>query len=705
MCEGAETDIEIFGSGVMTEDDGCGFNLDEVGEDASQAAGGSGSIGPSTAGHENGTMHKEGSAHGIRIYLSAVKEWMIEFGANMVFISIRTDGAWYRLAKPSRQYMPWYTPVLKTARLAIEVITMLKQEQRVSRLSFTDVVKRLTEQLSDGLKFNNHKLAEVERYAVVHGQIILQQFAEFPDEKIRRSAFVSGLMTKMEQKHHTKLVFSKKKLIKKGRNLNPRAHLQPDARKSKPMRATTTQLVNRIWSGYYTKYNLIGEVTNQVKEEAIGAQQEVEVEEEAEVEEESEGEDDPISLSPKPIQKKPQQLRDSKKIKKVQKDVKWVGSSVGRTLTNELVYKKATINGEDIVVGAAVLINIDDDLQDSEQVPAIVLVEYLYQATDGSPMIHGRIMAKSCETVLGNAGDEREVFLTDACADIDMLGVRSVVVELKRRPEGHAHRKANAAMDQAERGRAKERETKGLPMEYFCRALYAPDKGAFFSLPQQKLAVGDGTCHACKLREEEERLNMCLLLDDDGFRLEGVEYREGDFLYVDPSLFKCLLNKDDHEAEIIFKGGRNKGLRPFAICQLLSVQKTKKNPMSTKLSVRRFYRPDDFGTHKGYIADIHEASFIHKLQGSVLKWQNLLSDAGKLSQRATAHSTQSFRKTLVNQQDLHYACPGDTFLFWSINFKCNLIKVPYHQFILVDHCAIPHSYLPLSTLLVVFDII
>jgi hypothetical protein len=76
-------------------------------------------------------------------------------------------------------------------------------------------------------------------------QIILQQFADFPDETIRRSAFVSGHLLKMEQRRHTKLVMKKKTQVMRGENLNPSAATGPASRR-KVMRATTTKLINKI---------------------------------------------------------------------------------------------------------------------------------------------------------------------------------------------------------------------------------------------------------------------------------------------------------------------------------------------------------------------------------------------------------------------------------------------------------------------------
>lgn len=71
----SEIDVTIFGSGLMTEDDGSGFNLDN---DDGHSSTGSGSQ----------------ASGGLPIYLSAIREWMIEFGPSMIFVSIRTDMAW-----------------------------------------------------------------------------------------------------------------------------------------------------------------------------------------------------------------------------------------------------------------------------------------------------------------------------------------------------------------------------------------------------------------------------------------------------------------------------------------------------------------------------------------------------------------------------------------------------------------------------------
>lgn len=192
MLLNIEVDVEIFGSGIMTEDDGSGYFLN----------GDSNSHSPKSQAHQSDgslAVYNLETPQWIHIYLSVIKEWMIEFGASMLFMSIHTDGAWYRLRKYSKQYAPWYKPILKTAKLAINIIIMLKNQSHVSKLSFEDVIKKLCVQDRTEPTFISSSLEDVERYAVVHGKIIFQQFVEYPDDLIRISAFVIGLSDNMEQ--------------------------------------------------------------------------------------------------------------------------------------------------------------------------------------------------------------------------------------------------------------------------------------------------------------------------------------------------------------------------------------------------------------------------------------------------------------------------------------------------------------------------
>ncbi|KAL5993246.1 hypothetical protein ACLOJK_014169 [Asimina triloba] len=577
-----EVDVTVFGSGTMTADDGTGFCIDA---DPAQSL-------SSASGIAN--------VDGIPVYLSAIKEWMIEFGSSMVFISIRTDMAWYRLGKPSKQYAPWYGPVLKTAKLAISIITLLKEQTRVSRLSFADVIKKVSEfEKTDPAHISSNPAA-VERYVVVHGQIILQQFAEYPDEMIRKSAFVSGLSDKMVERHHTKLIMKKKKaVVKKETNLNPRAGITPMVTK-KAMQATTTRLINRIWGEYYSNY--LPEDSNnrsfdESKEEELEDEQE---ENEEEVEEET------VLVQEKTA--KSDSSNKQQKSKPSKEEIGWDGDSVGKTPTGEALYKRARVHSNVISAGGTVLVEAGE----SEEA-VMVFVEYMFERSNGEKRVHGRVLQRGCQTVLGNTANEREVFLTNECMEVELSDIKeTVTVDIRLVPWGHEHRKQSAIVDKLERAKAEERKKKGLPVEYFCKSLYWPERGAFFSLRLNKMGLGSGICHSCE-RKESQVEEFKVASSKVSFVYKGTEYFIHDFVYVSPQYLSCEVNDDI----ATFKSGRNVGLKAYVVCQLMEIEvpkgSNKVDSKSTQAKVRRFYRSEDISVAKAYDSDIREVYYSEEM--------------------------------------------------------------------------------------------
>ncbi|KAJ8765298.1 hypothetical protein K2173_011995 [Erythroxylum novogranatense] len=581
-CE--DIDVTIFGSGLMSEDVGSGFCLEN---DTNQSSSGA------FEAHDQ---------NGLPIFLSAIKEWMIEFGSSMIFVSIRTDMAWYRLGKPSKQYAPWYKPVLKTAQVAISIITLLKEQTRVSRLSFSDVIRKVSEFKKDHCAYISSDPAAVERYVVVHGQIILQLFAEYPDAKIKRCAFVTGLTKKMEERHHTKWLVKKKKIVQKNQpNLNPHAAMAAigsAVSKRKVMQATTTRLINRIWGEYYSNYS-----PEDIKE---GSNGEAKEDDQVEDQEENEDDSDEEQLIPSDTAQRPCSASGRPKSHSAKNGVRWEGKPVSKTYTDKTIYRQAIVHGEVINVGSAVLLEVDE----SEELPFICFVEYMFEALDGSKMFHGRQMKRGSQTVLGNTAKERELFLTNECMDYELEDVKQpVILELRKTPWGHQHRKNNANADRIDRARAEERERKGLPVEYYCKSLYWPERGAFFSLSFDTIGLGTGTCHSCSLKDAER--------DKDTFKVDtsrtrflyrGTEYFVHDFVYVCPHQFAW--EKEENE---VFKAGRNVGLKPYVVCQLMeingSVEGKQAKASSTNVKIRRFFRPEDISAEKAYCSDIREVYY------------------------------------------------------------------------------------------------
>ncbi|XP_010442374.1 PREDICTED: DNA (cytosine-5)-methyltransferase 1-like [Camelina sativa] len=576
-----DIDVTIFGSGVVTDDMGLWFSPEDP---------------------DSGSQSHD--PDGMSIFLSQIKGWMIEYGPDgYISIYIRTDMAWYRLGKPSKQYALWYKPVLKTATVGIHIITLLHHESRFGKLSLADVIKRLSGFPMNDKAYISSDLVAVERYLIVHGQIFIQMFAKYPNNDLKRCAFVVGLANKLEDRHHSKWIIKTKKILQKKENLNPRAGMAPVVSKRKSMQATTTRLVSRIWGEFYSNYSPEDSL------QAIGAaNEEVEVEDEGEngeeeIEEEGENEDvtEDTVAKPAEVQKPhaPKKIRASSG----KREIRWDGESLGKTSAGEPLYRQALIGGETVSVGGAVTLEVDD----SDELPAIYFVEYMFESTDHCKMLHGRFLQRGCKTVLGNASNERELFLTNECTTVQLKDIKGIVgFEIRSRPWGHQYRKENIAADKLDRNRALERKAKDLPTEYYCKSLYSPERGGFFSLPLSDIGRSSGFCNSCKIREdEEERSAIKLNVSKTGFFSNGIEYSTEDFVYVNPDSIDGL--KED--IRTVYKSGRNIGLRAYVVCQLLEIvpkESRKADLDSFDVKVRRFYRPEDVSADKAYASDIQE---------------------------------------------------------------------------------------------------
>ncbi|CAN6911605.1 unnamed protein product [Brassica oleracea var. botrytis] len=543
------TDETIFGAGLLAEDDGSSwFCLD--GSDIS------------TQSHD---------CKGIPIYLNQIKEWMIEYDSSMVSISIRTNVAWYRLGKPSTQYAPWHEPILKTARVAFSIISLLVKQARMARLSFRDVIKRVSQfQKNDNKAYISSDPSAVESYLVLHGKVILQIFAKHPKKELKKCAFITGLASKMEERHHTKWAIKKRRKIlpKKPKNKilpkKPKRKLRIGkgyvASKRSAMQATKTHLVDRIWGQYYSEFEAIGAENGKGK-----------------VQEERQNDVEEPSVM----------------------ETRWEGDILGRTSAGEPLYQQALVGGEVVAVGGAVLLEVNET-------SVIYFVEYMFESSDHCKMLHGRHLQRGSETVLGNAANERELFLTNACMTVQLKDIKGTVsFEIRSRPWGHQYRKENNAADELDRARAEERKAQHLPAEYFCKCLYSPVRGGFFSLqPNDDISSGSGSCTSCKMREEKnERSKPKLNATKTRFVFNGVDYCMEDYAYVNHKYF--------YKPEEDKKFETNVDSKSFVVCQLLEVVVSKVSSLNDlfEVIVRRFYRPEDMSPDKAFTSDIQEVYY------------------------------------------------------------------------------------------------
>ncbi|VFQ88905.1 unnamed protein product [Cuscuta campestris] len=195
------------------------------------------------------------------------------------------------------------------------------------------------------------------------------------------------------------------------------------------------------------------------------------------------------------------------------------------------------------------------------------------KTSDERKILHGRVMIGGFETVLGNSADKRELCLTNDCIEFEASEViELLVLKIKQTPWGYLSRKDNEDNERADRERAEERKMKGLTTEYFCRSLYCPEKGAFFSLQTGLMGLGSGSQYV-------------------------MENHEGK---------KSVVNSLHHKPEA------------FVVCRLLEVEVScslkQSNPESVRIKVQRFFRPEDISAQNAYVSDIQEVYYSKSIE-------------------------------------------------------------------------------------------
>lgn len=582
MWGGAEPDVELFASGNVVDDDGewAGGQSLEASVEGAGCAGGSNSSAPSSRTSEEASM---------RIYSSQIQEWVVEFSCDMLFISIRTDVAWYRLARPAAKYAAWYNVVLKSARVAVKTLTLLSEEARASRLSFADVVKRLAATEEADPTFISKKGPAVERFVVVHGQILLNQFQNYPVKAVKNSAFAATLKDRMELRRHAKLYSKSVKAAKPRSNSNPmkdRASVR-----AKPMTATATTLVRSIWQSYFPSTSASPQV------EISGAEAAVEVEEDLN-EEDDEAEEEDALADAQPAQAvKEDALPDVK--------ISWEGPSLKKAHGNTF-YKGAKVGDTAIAVGDVVAL-----AGPGESAQVLGLVQALWQTAGKARHVQLRAVARGSETVLAEAAAQDELFVTSHIFTRTLKTVASRVNAVRlERSWRLEERRSHMAADTARQERNAVASANKQAMEYVYRTLYLPEEGKFCQLPAD-LKLGE----LCAESVDKSGNGVTLTEDGDGLIKDGVEYRKGDFLFLRPGTFDRLADADGKVLPVaeyaargrFHKGGANAGLRPYGIAQLAAVsagdKKQSKDAAPSKVQVMRFYRPEDISQDQAYKAD------------------------------------------------------------------------------------------------------
>nr|ABD64771.1 Met1 [Volvox carteri f. nagariensis] len=323
MVAGLDANVNIFASGVLAEDTGdwgpaaAPEAVDAEASGCGSGAGGSGSGGSASCG-------------GQRYFLTQIREWFVECGPEgQVVINIRTDVSWYRLLRPQKRYAPWFRVVQRAANVAVQILKWLDEQDRAARLYFPDVITRLSSLAPGHEAYIRAKVEAVERFVVVHGQVVLNLIGRHYKDAIRRCGFGKALRVKLGERRHRKLgkPSAAGGARRGGRGAtaaaggagsgmaaakeNPvKLRQVRKAKKPEPMPATSTAQVRRIWSDYFTALDEIQRKQQLKKEQELqqqnGDQQQLQEEKEQKMDVDSEpAAGAPAAPAPAPVHAAP----------------------------------------------------------------------------------------------------------------------------------------------------------------------------------------------------------------------------------------------------------------------------------------------------------------------------------------------------------------------------------------------------------------
>ncbi|KAI8108585.1 hypothetical protein M9434_006610 [Picochlorum sp. BPE23] len=568
MWSGVDPDVALYASGIVVEDSSGDCQVAAMEGGGSSGAGGD-------------------KQRGMRMSLSQIREWVVELGPDMVFISIRTDIGWYSLLEPAAKYKPWADVVMKCAHMAASTLQMVTEESRASRLSYNDIVKRLCAVQEESKAFVSNKHASVDRFLSVHAQIFLSCFEHFPSESVRKCAFVMTLKEKLNSVKHSKLYVSSSRGRGRGTNRNPMKDRAAGTR-AKPMTATATAMVKSVWQSYFASESSSADGSEEVAHE-------VEEDENEDIEDEST--ETALANQQAGKQKVPgvrvqQTLPDDLMIDVAvpQKSTAWI---LCHPMKNSNTFSSAKIGSMVISLGDCVYVNSTDNG------PTIGLVQALFEKKN-TKMIQIRILKQGCDTVLGDAASEEELFLTQEVMSVELrqiLGkvnakrrdrVWDVVHRIKQFHEDTALRKRNEQVKHAKKG----------SLEFFWSKEYVPEEGMFKDA--SKLDFGN------RLREsEDEEDEISAVATDSGVMIDEIEYSKGQFVYVYPDVFDQMpeANKEYEVPKYLsnarYHKGSYDGLRAWGIGRLVKVgkQASKQSPKPGSevdaVVLQRFWRPED----------------------------------------------------------------------------------------------------------------
>jgi len=698
MAAGGLSNATLFFSGDFTEDDGSGWatvgqplvpGVARVAAATPTARTGNGA-GNSRGGGRAAPAAAAAADDSVRICSGEIREWKVEVIGETLQISVRTDCAWYRLADPRSTYATVFDVVLHVARVGAFVLNRMTRATRASKISFEDIVRGLAAESIDSPTHVAAKAAGIERFLTVHGAVVLSLLRGSPVKQIRESSVAVRLLEAMKVARRSRIYVPKEgKVPKNATATMPRAPRAPGAPKvpgqkrvanpmkdrlsgaKRPMEATATRLVRRIYADYYMsrfKYDKEGKTTDRIikgdeKPTMAGEEadeEEVDEEEEAgaEAADKNEEDDDEAEEAVDVLDaalESAEEARDARRAATGKKGAKAKSlelKGAGTKVDGVSFWTEAVVDGAVIELGTTVGCIVaapeikakgrkgarraavdDDDEPMDEPVRCAGVVQCIYK--EGSvPMAQVRMLISGKRSFLADAANPFEVFVTEDVKEVALAECMPVDTVARggqgNDPATWGHGKARATAydalvkledsNVANAGKAEK-------TQLFYRRLYVPELGAFMDLPvdlaggrpaagvalrdiQADLNADGGVKRAKECPEAEVKLGGRSLPGDTlVVRARGTVIAAGDHAYVKCGVFLPEdASKDKRERpEYVSKRGTAKG--DMTGVDAWHVVKVTEVKKNGKVEVVRLHRPEELDRDLKHITAYKELFF------------------------------------------------------------------------------------------------
>ncbi|KAK0063574.1 DNA (cytosine-5)-methyltransferase 1 [Biomphalaria pfeifferi] len=588
--------------------------------------------------------------------MGPINEWFVSGfdGGENALIGFSTGFAEYILMQPSEAYAPFIDQMKVKVHMSKIVIEFLSNnpdalyEDLLNKIQTTVPPAGLTSFSEDSL--------------LRHAQFIVDQVQSYDDAAendefllittpcMRALIKLAGVtLGKRRQlaKEVNRMKLKKEKQVHTKATVTPLVHsifdsifqgqIIDEAVKTKKQRCGICEICQQPDCGKctackdMTKFGGTGRAKQACKERrcpnmAVKSAEDDDLEEETEIDKEIE-EEKCISTAPK-----------HKAAKNIKTQVQWIGDSINEK-GKRIYYSKAMLNEFEIAPGDYVSVTPSDPTEPY----FIAQIQYLYEDASGK-YAHINWLYRGSETVLGEASDPLELFISNDCNDNDLVTIHNKVTVIQKTVPIDWNMKGGID-NPDEDSVVKEDDGKS----FYYQKFYDPEFGRFEDPPVLKCAEGQIVCSCCERVELHKKLMETSLgtkaeVDNAQFGYtyyssvskDGDTYKVGDCCYLDPEAFIFSIKhpkvaprttKDKHIDEDIYpeayrkseyvKGSNDDCPEPLRVARIVEIfVKQDKNKQTdvqdVKIKVNKFYRIEN--THKGQQAVYH--SDLNKLYWS-----------------------------------------------------------------------------------------